>query len=243
MGWLAAVVFVGGLAAVWARQQEPEIETVVRDVVVLPEGQAEVTGTLTRLEAVDALGPPLDVPLSFTAGSAVIDDALVDGRRVTIGWEGGRPFRLSGGALDLGPSRVTVAADGTATWTVDDGPRLLLPATYRLDAPVAVGTTGLARPVDGVTFIADDETVLDLTGTGPLTVPPRPLRLTGPGSLTLDGTFEVATRDGTRPAGHVEFGPGPFEVALTPQDGTIRLRATVQGPMRASATATARTPA
>ena len=232
VGWLVAVVLAGGVAAVAANQQEPEVETVVRDVVVLPEGQTKVSGTVTRLEAVDAVGPPLDVPLTFTTGSAVVDDALVDGERVTIEWDGGRPFRLSGGAVDLGPSRVAIAADGTSTWTVDDGPRLLLPGTYRLDSPVAVGTAGLARPVDGVTFTADDETVIDLTGTGPVVVPPRALTLTGPGTITHEGTVDLETRDGVRQASWFEFGPGPFEVVLTPQAGGLQVAAVLQGPLR-----------
>ena len=243
VSWLAAVVLAGGVAAVWAHEQEPEIETVVRDVVVLPEGQTKVTGTAARLEVVDAVGPPLDVPLTFTTGRSVVDGALVHGERVTIEWDGGRPFRLSGGALDLGPSRVAIAADGTATWTVDDGPRLLLPGTYRIDSPVAVGTAGLARPVDGVTFTADDETVIDLTGTGPVVVPPRPLTLTGPGSIVAEGAFELTDRDGTRQASQFEFGPGPFEVALSPGGGTLSVRGTLQGPLRASAPATGRSPA
>jgi hypothetical protein len=55
------------------------------------------------------------------------------------------------------------------------------------------------------------------------------LHLTGPGTLVLDGTFSVRTREGRRTATHLEFGPGPLEVDLA-ADGTIT--ATLQGPLR-----------
>ena len=59
----------------------------------------------------------------------------------------------------------------------------------------------------------------------------RPVRLSGPGSVSATGTFTVRTRDGERRTATLVFGPGPFELAASPVDGGWALTATLQGPV------------
>lgn len=224
MGWLATFVLAGGLAYVLTAQQSPlrpfddpvVTETSINEVVVLPIGQAEVSGTLRRLAATDAVGPPLPLPITITEGTAVVEEALVRGERASVAWDGGRPFRLSGsgGGLDLGPTAVTVEG-ATTRWPLDDGVRVVLPGEYVVETPVAVGAAGLATPRDGVTFTADEETTIATTGwTIERTV--GALHLEGPGSLVLEGDLVVRTRDGERRATRLALPDGPFVVDLAP---------------------------
>jgi hypothetical protein len=221
VGWLAAIVFAGGVAQAFAEHRQPVVETIRRDVPVLPAGQAKVTGTFTAIRGTDVVGPPLRGPIVFEHGTATIENA-----GETIVWDGGRPFGMIGGGLDVGPTSLTVDEHG-AHWSVD-GPRTLLPGDYEVHTPVAVGRGGLASPRDSYRFTATDDALLDAPG-GVLTGPAEDLHLTGPGTLALDGTFTVETRDGRRSATHLEFGPGPFEVDLS---ADRILRATLQGPLR-----------
>jgi hypothetical protein len=223
VGWAAAIVFAGGSAVVIAEATEQEPEIVERTVRVLPGGQTELTGRVSRLAGTDVVGPPIRQTIRLESGTASVE--LPD---QSIVWDGGRPFVLEGGGLDLGPTSVVVER-GTATWTID-GPRVLLPGDYALRTPVAIGAEGLARPVDSHSFTAGDDAVLDAPA-GTVATPAAPLHLEGPGSLVLDGTFELRTREGKRSAAHVEFGPGPLLVDIEP-DGSIN--ATLNGPLRSS---------
>jgi hypothetical protein len=241
LGWLIAIVFTGGVVYVITDTDSPlrvfkdpvVVDTTIRDVHVLPERQIKLDGTLTRLAGGDVIGPPLHAPLQFPAGGgATIEDALVDGRRATIVWDGGRPFVLEGdGGIDLGPVRMAVEADGTSTWALSDGVRSLLEGTYQLRTPVAVGRGGLAQPRDQVTFTADNETTIETTGVAAGS-PAGPLHLEGPGTLILDGAFTMRSREGTRKVTHLEFGPGSFVVGLSPGPGGVHLVATLQGEVR-----------
>lgn len=215
LGVVIAAVLAGGLTTVASRQRQkpPIVETVIRETVVLPEGQAKVTGSLTGFVADDANGPLLSIPLEIAKGGATIEGALIDGRRSTIVWDGGRPFRLSGeGSIDLGPTRVELGV-GALFWPLD-GVRVLTPGSYRIDTPVAVGTGGLARPADSITFTADSETTLNTSGGATVIRAVAPLRLEGPGSVRADGVFKIRTRDGTVTRRHLEFGPGAFVMDL-----------------------------
>jgi hypothetical protein len=233
VGWLAGVVLAGGIAYVLTAEESPlrpfgdpvVVDTTIREVVVLPVDQAEISGTLARLEAEDAVGPAIPLPLTVETGRATIEGAVVDGRRTAVVWDGGRPLVLTGtGAVDLGPTRVIVEG-GTTTWPLDDGVRLLLPGEYRIDTPVAVGDEGLAEPRDGVAFTADGDTTMETTGIA-VSLPTGALHLEGPGTLTLEGDLVVRTRAGERTASRLLLAEGPFVVDLEPGG---RFTATVRG--------------
>ena len=224
VGWLAAIVLAGGVAQVVAESREPEVEIVVRDVNVLPEGQARVRGTLTALRGTDVNGPPLPLPIELPAGGT----ARIETGAETAVWDGGRPFALLGdGAVDLGPTDVTLDAAGLR-WSLD-GVRVLAPGAYTLRTPVAVGRDGLARPQDRFDFTAGDDATLEAPGATVLRPLDGPVRLEGPGTLVLEGELAIHTRDGRRTVGRLEFGPGAFVVELAP-DRTFT--ATLQGPLR-----------
>jgi hypothetical protein len=222
VGWLAAIVLAGGVAQAFAEHRRPVVETTVRDVHVLPEGQAKVTGTLTGLRGVDVVGPALAGPITLPQGGS----ATIENGSESIVWTGGRPFTLVGPGLDPGPTTLTIDAAGEH-WSID-GPRALLPGRYEVRTPVAVGRGGLASPRDSYAFTAGDDAALDVPS-AVVTVPFGPLHLVGPGHLVLDGTFEVRTREGRRTVTHLEFGPGPLDVDLTADHG---LTATLQGAVR-----------
>lgn len=233
MGWGAGVVLVGGLAYVLTSEDSPVrpfadpvvTDTSVREVVVLPVGQAEVSGTVTRLDATGANGPAIALPLTVPTGTAVIEGAVVSGGRSTIVWDGGRPLRLDGtGGIDPGPTAIHVEG-GTVTWPLDDGIRVLLPGDYVIDTPVAVGTSGLAGPRDGVSFGADEETTLETVGWS-VSLPMGALQLEGPGGLVLEGDLTVRTRDREQRARRLALAEGPYVVDLAP--GGV-LTATVRG--------------
>ena len=130
LGVIIAAVLAGAVATAVAEhgRRDPIVETVIHDTVVLPEGQAEVHGSLTAMVADDATGPPLTIPLDVDHGGATIEGALVDGKRTTIVWDGGRPFHLRGsGSIDLGPTHVELGI-GALFWPID-GVRALSPGT------------------------------------------------------------------------------------------------------------------
>ena len=209
---LVAAVLTGGVITVVADhrpEKPPIIETVIHETVVLPEGQAEVSGAATSFVADDANGPLLAVPLEISTGGATIEGAIVDGHRSTIVWDGGRPFRLRGsGGIDLGPTHVEMGV-GAIFWPLD-GVRALEPGSYRIDTPVAVGSGGLAHPQDAVAFVSDGETTIETRGGATVLRGVDVLHLQGPGSLRVDGTFTIRTRKGSVTRTHLEFGPGPF---------------------------------
>lgn len=240
VGWLIATVLTGGVVYVITDTESPlrvvddpvGVETSIQDVHVLPEGQAKVTGSITALRATDAVAAPLRAPLEFPAGArATIAGAIVNGRRSTIAWDGGRPLVLQGnGGIDLGPTTLEVDGTGAVSWPVDDGVRALLTGEYVIRTPVAVGQGGLAQPRDQVTFVADDETTIETHGVT-LRTSPAALKLEGPGSLVLDGALAVESRDGRRNVAHLEFGPGSFVVELAPGPDGVTVTATLQGPL------------
>jgi hypothetical protein len=215
LGVLVVALLVGGITTVVTDdgpiRKETVVETEIHDEVVLPEHQAEVSGTIDGFVADDANGAPLTMPIDIDEGGGVtIEGAIVDGQRATIVWDGGRPFHLEGtGSVDLGPTHVEHGM-GAVFWTID-GLRILTPGDYTITTPVAVGTGGLDRPRDEVTFSADDDTTIETRGGGAIGRG-LPVHLEGPGSFRADGHFSVRTRAGTVDATHLEFGPGSFVV-------------------------------
>ena len=220
-GFLAAVIVVllaaGGLAV--AVERWPTKDRVVPvDERDLREGQTEVAGVATLFKADNAVpAQPLATPFTVPRGAATISGAVVGGVRSTIVWDGGRPFAMdaAGGGLHFVGGPVEVDAAG-AKWTLD-GTSRLVPGRYRLRTPVAVGTSGFARPRDAVEFDADEGTTVAFRNGAVATWPLTPLTLTGPGTVRIEGQLASRARDddAARPVDVVTL-QGSYEATLTP---------------------------
>ena len=202
-------------------------------------GQVFVKGTVDRLTAERAQAPPIATPFTLTAvergvGKVTIENALVDGKRTTIAWDGGTPLPISGagGTIDLNGSKVDVDATGS-TWAVDGG-KALKPGAYRVGATVAVGEGGLARPRDSVAFTADTRTIVNGKGGVTLKVPAGPQELNGPGKVVGTGQFQIRDQTSRTPAARFQFGEGPYKVTITPVNGRLEIDAVLQGPLTRS---------
>ena len=202
-------------------------------------GQVFVKGTVDRLTAERAQAPAIATPFTLTAvergvGKVTIENALVDGKRTTIAWDGGTPLPITGtgGSIDLNGSKVDVDATGSV-WAVD-GARPLKPGAYRAGASVAVGEGGLARPRDAVAFTADARTIINGKGGVTLKVAPARLELTGPGKVVGAGQFQVRDRTSRTPATRFQFGEGPYTVVINPVNGRLEIDAILQGPLTRS---------
>lgn len=206
---------------------------------ILPAaGQAFVTGEIDFLSADDTQSAPIPTPFTLTAldagaGRGTIENALVDGSRTTIFWGGGTPLPLSGdGGVEVGGALVEVKPSGV-TWTISGG-RKLLPGSYLVGAPVAVGAAGLASSRDSVSFVADDRTVLNTTAGVVVELGPQRLEVTGPGRVSARGRLTVTDTSGTRNASAIDFDAGPYRVLVTPQGSKVVLDATLQGRLTAT---------
>lgn len=202
-------------------------------------GQVFVKGTVDRLTADRAQSPAIATPFTLTAvergvGKVTIENALVDGRRTTIAWDGGSPLPVSGdgGSIDLTGAKVDVDASGT-NWAVDGG-KALKPGAYRVGATVAVGEGGLAKPRDSVAFTADSRTVVNGKGGVTLKVPPARQELKGPGKVVGLGQFQVRDQKTRTPAARFEFGEGPYTIVINPVNGKLEIDAVLQGPVTRS---------
>jgi len=239
---LALVAASGCRGVERERPTVPTTETATAATRPLEGDQAEVIGTVTRVVGTQVAGPVLSLPvsLSVTRGGgtkATITGGRVGGRDQTVAWDGGRPLPISGmGSLDLaGPADVEVSAIGTA-WLLDESARTLTTGNYRLGATVAVGSTGLASPQDGVTVAVSGTAALSTKGGVRAVIARARTTLSGPGRLVLEGDLTLRTRAGTTPTGLVRFGPGPFELTLEPRPeggGYTVSRALLQGPVTA----------
>jgi len=202
--------------------------------VVPGEGQAFVTGTVTEITAEAAQVRPLVTPFTVTPvergiGRASIEKALMGGRRVTITWDGGTPLPISGsGELVIGSTRVVVKGDGL-TYSLDGAVRSFKPGTYTLGATVAVGTSGIGTPRDGVSFQADDQTVFVSNGPVVVRKGPEKVDLLGPGKLTVSGTLSVQFPDRSEDARSAAFGGGAYRVTVDPGPNGLSVDAIFQG--------------
>ncbi len=210
--------------------------TLAPEIVPAP-GQAFVTGTATSFHADNANGPALRPPFTITIaargqGNADITGVAAAGQDVEIFWYGGQPLPVSGtGELAVDGGSVTVDTSGI-TWGLDGAPRSLTTGHFNLGAPVAVGSGGLATPHQSFAFDAGSRSTLETTGHAQVHLAPAALHLTGPGSVTLQGSFQLQTATGTRTVANVVFGPGSYDIELTPTSGGDTVRATLQGPLR-----------
>lgn len=209
-----------------------------RERRVLPgPGQAFLTGDVERLVADNAHGKTLESPFTITAvergvGRLSIEKALVNGRRVTISWDGGTPLPISGeGGLDLGPTHVEIDKEGVA-WSLDGAGRTFVPGTYDVGAPVAVGAQGIATPQEGVEFTADAETVLVARGGVVVRIEIGDgdgVELEGPGKLEVSGNLEVQFPDRRSDTSSIRFGEGPFRLTVDLEGDKLKLDAVLQG--------------
>ena len=233
---LVVVVVIVVAVGACNRESSPTVESGPTTSGPIAGTRFEVTGTLTALTADAAVTEPLPTPFTITVaergvGGAEISGATQNGRPVQINWSAGQPLPVSGsgGGLALNAAAVRVT-DKTITWSLDGAARDFLPATYRLGSSVAVGERGLARPVDSTTFTAGDDTSLSTRGGATIALPPRSMRIEGrEGSLTLEGRLTLGTETGDRPVAKVRFGPGAYEVTLTPVAGGYKLLARLEG--------------
>ena len=179
-----------------------------------------------------AVATPLTIVADRGLGNGgELTGVLVEGRPASVVWDGGRPFVLaSGGALVLDPVVVDLVPEGLRL-ALAGARHGFTPGTYRLDTPVAVGTTGVAAARDSVTFEAADSSTFEGAGDAALVLgPDRARRLLGPGRLRVEGSFEVTDARGTRAVSTVDGADVAFDLTLTPlEGGGWTVRGTVQG--------------
>jgi hypothetical protein len=214
---------------------------VTREVTVLRPGQTQVTGVVRRLVAGQVDAAPIPTPFTVEAGvrgvsRADIVRAIVDGKpNTTIHWDGGRPLPISGrGALELGAAQLTADAAGYA-WALEGAPRGFEPGGYRCNFTVAVATEGIASVRDAVNFVADENTALQVSrGSAFIRQPPTKLTITAADNaeVVMEGTMVARTAEGQSETGAVEFGPGLYQITLTPVEGGYQVDALLQGPVR-----------
>ena len=206
--------------------------------VVPAPGQTQVTGVVTVVGIDDAVLDPRNVPTPLTVVSdrgfgngGELTGVTVDGQPASVVWDGGRPFVLvSGGGLELDPVRVDLTPEGLRL-TLGGGAHAVQPGSYELDAPVAVGTAGVASARDGVAFTADGSSLFEAKGDAGLVLTgDAPRRFLGPGTVRLEGTLEITDADGTRTVSTIEATSAAFELTLTPvAGGGWSVTATLQG--------------
>lgn len=230
-GFLAAAIGVllvaGGLAVALDRRPTRVTKLPVAEIALRP-GQTEITGFATFFKADNAV-PDGSIPLPFTVprGQATITDALVGGKRSTIAWDGGRPLVVTSldptGELHVRDAAVEIDAGGVR-WTLDGANAALEDGRYRIQTPVAVGTSGLAQPRDRVDFESDGPTTLTARGGAVVAVPLTRLVLTGPGTVRIEGRLLVRTSEdeSARPTEAVTL-QGSYEVVITPGIDGLRV--------------------
>lgn len=232
---MAAVVVRKEAPKTTITQTSPAPPPVTETVIVPAAGQTVVTGTVQSLSADGAVEDVIPTPFTINAVErgavrhATVEGALVNGARKTIYWYAGQPLPVSGGTgLDLGPAHVDVDAHGV-TWQLA-GDSAFKPGHYRFGSSVAVGTAGLATPLDGgIDFTADDHTVLTASDGVVIHFDSPALKVAGPGTLRLTGALTLKTASGTKTASTVTMANGPFEVTIAPGAGGLVVNATLQG--------------
>lgn len=191
----------------------------------LAAGQVAVTGTATNVSVIGAVVDSVVVgqvttPSAGLGAAATFQGVLVDGVRSTISWDAGRPLTFAPSTpLRLRPAPINLTA-GPASMTVafpDGAVHRLEPGEYELQTPVAVGSDGLATPMERVTFTATQDSTVSFTGGASATILPIAMSVRGPGQVGIEGTLLVRRPDDTvTQATQVGLPAGSFELTLTP---------------------------
>jgi hypothetical protein len=202
--------------------------TAEADPTVVPgPGQVRVHGTITALHLEGSVLDPNEVATPLTIVSdrgfgngGELTQVEVDGKPSSIVWDGGRPFVLSsGGAMVVAPVVTDLVPEGLRL-VLGGAVHTLTPGTYRLDTPVAVGSAGIATPMDAVTFTATEATRFEALGDAALVFGPDVARhLMGPGRVQLDGALELTDAQGARTATTFSVELAAFDLTVTPVPG------------------------
>ena len=212
--------------------ESPEIE--------LLEDQVEVTGTAVGITVEGAAFDRIDTPFVVTTpargqGGATLTDVEVDGQLTDVVWDAGQPFDLRGDGGIIPQAMNLFAAPAAITIGFpDERVNEIVPGSYGLETPVAIGRGGLARPQNAVAFEATAESTLVFRGGASTSIPPRELSLEAGGRVVVEGTLRVRRPDGTTAdVAGVELVEGAYRVNATPRpDGTgYDVRVLLQGPV------------
>jgi hypothetical protein len=194
----------------------------------VPSSATRVTGTVTALHLELAAPEPRRIAAPFTitadrgfGNGGRITGVTVEGTAATIEWDAGRPFVISSGAaLVLDPVRIDLAPEGRFRLNLADGVHAFEAGTYHLDTPVAVGSSGVASPRETVVFDATTASRFEPRGDAALFLDAnRARQFLGPGTIHLEGTFELTDAAGTRAVTRVDGAEVPFDIVLTPVAG------------------------
>lgn len=195
-----------------------------------------VTGTVMSGDLVGTLDGDSTMPLALSVpssggGNGAVITGVSTGRGDTIVWDGGRPVTLSGDgtiALQPGPFRL---GDGGLFADMSGAAHRLSPGNYAVAGPVAVGDGGgLAAPSTQTSFTAGEAATLSGTGQVEGRLPAGTWLLLGPGRVSLRGTLEIQTTEGSTDATEATMEDGSYEVTVTvADDGTVTVDALLDG--------------
>lgn len=197
-------------------------ETVNPDRPLRPApGFISVSGTATVVRLSATTFDPIALPARFEplergTATATFSDVTVDGRLQSIVWSGNAPLRLTGDAplvIDT-PIAIVANKDGVDL-SITDASAHLVRGRYRLEGAVAIGSGGLGRPQDGVTFEVLDQSTVTFRGTTRLHTPPAPQHREGPGQVHIEGTLEFIRANETTQATLLELNTAPYALELS----------------------------
>ena len=190
-------------------------------------GQIAVSGKVTAIHLEGAVLEPRDVPTPLTITSdrglgngGEVTGVTVDGKLGTVVWDGGRPFQLaSGPGLTLDPITVDLV-DSTIACALAPGVHVLRPGAYRLDTPVAFGSSGVATSHDSLSFQAGADARFSGNGDAALVLSSDGEHtFTGPGLVHLEGDLVIDRPIGAQSAVSLDLESAPFRLTFSPTEG------------------------
>ena len=206
------------------------------------QSQVIVQGTVTSIHLEGARVDSLPMPLVVTTPSrgngsgGTFQNVQVDGQPTEIEWDAGQPLRLGGdgGFLVTGP--LTIDADSTNTVIgLGKAPHGFAAGTYTITSSVAVGSGGLGKAVDSVSFVATNGSSVAFRGEASTTLPTRALAMRGTGNVVIQGDLTVIRPDGSQTKiTSATLPAGPFDVSITPGGSGLAVNGTLQGDVTTS---------